>query len=106
MIVWIFFISAVCTLIYSIIEHDYLQHDAMWAECFFPGVVIWNKLGERGCNKIGKIVISSILSVVLFTYTLVIVTFLICLFIIYTLEGLTKRLFKKKQLYKIHNMAN
>lgn len=96
MIVWIFFISAVCTVIYSVIAHDYLQYDAMWVECLFPGVVIWNKLGERGYNKTVKIIISLVLSVVLFTYTLVLIMFLIFFIVSYALEGLTKRIFKKK----------
>lgn len=96
MIIWIFFISAVCTLIYSVIAHDYLMYDAMWAECLFPGVVIWNKLEERGYNKAGKIIIASLLSIILFTYTLVIVLFLTCFLVGYALEGLTKRIFKKR----------
>lgn len=96
MIIWIFCISAVCTLIYSIIAHDYLMHDAMWGECLFPGVVIWNKLDERGYKKIGRIIISLVLSVILFTYTLVVILFLIFFLVGYALEGLIKRIFKKK----------
>ena len=96
MIIWIFFISAVCTLIYSVIAHDYLMHDALWAECIFPGVVIWNKLGERGYNKVGKIVITSVLSVVLFTYTIIIILFLAFFLVGYVLEGLARCVFKKK----------
>ena len=96
MIIWIFFISAVCTLIYSLIVYDYLHYEAMWGECIFPGVVIWNKLGERGYNKVGKIVISSILSVILFTYTLVIILFIAFFLVGYILEGLVRCIFKEK----------
>lgn len=96
MVIWIFFISAVCTLIYSVIAHDYLQYEAMWLECLFPGAVIWNKLEKRGYNKAVKIIVSLILSVVLFTYTLAMILFLVFFLVTYALEGLTKRIFKKK----------
>ena len=96
MIIWIFFISVVCTLIYSVIAHDYLMHDAMWDECLFPGVVVWNKLEEEGFGRFSKILISSVLSIVLFAYTVTMFVFCISYLIIYALEGFVKRIRKKK----------
>ena len=96
MIIWIFFISAVCTLIYSIVAYDYLRYDAMWAECLFPGVVVWNKLDEMGYHQVNKIIISSVASIVLFTYTLVMILFLMYVLVVHALEGLTKCISKKR----------
>ena len=55
MVIWIFFISAVCTLIYSVIAHGYLHYEAMWAEVILPGVVVWNKLEKKRVQQVCKI---------------------------------------------------
>ena len=95
-IVWITVASLIGSLIYSLITIDYTYSGAMWAECFFPGVVAWNKLSEANINLAGRIIATTIVSVVLFTYPIVIALFCIGFIVGYGLWELFKIIFKKR----------
>lgn len=96
LVVWIIVGSLICTLIYSLLVMDYTHNSAMWAECFFPGVVVWNKLSETGINLAGKIIATTIVSVVLFTYPIIIALICIGFLVGYGLWELFKIIFKKR----------
>lgn len=95
-IIWIIFISTVCSLIYNVVARDYLFYNAMWSECVFPGVVIWNKLSEREFSTFSKIVITSILSALLFMHVVMVIGALIAFLACCGLEKLIGRIFKKR----------
>ena len=95
-ILWIIVGSLICTLIYSLLAIDYTHNSAMWAECFFPGAIVWNKLSEANINLAGKIIATTIVSVALFTYTIIVALICIGLLVGYGLWELFKIIFKKK----------
>lgn len=96
-IVWITVASLICTIIYSLVMYGYMHNEAMWEECIFPGVVIWKKLDEANINVVGKVIVTTIASIALFTYTLI-----VCLGCIIALFGigsweLFKYVFKRRR---------
>ena len=95
-IVWIIVASLICSLIYSLITIDYTYSGAMWGECFFPGAVVWNKLSEANINLVGRIIATIIVSVVLFTYPIIIALICIGFLVGYGLWELFKIIFKKR----------
>jgi hypothetical protein len=96
LVIWMIFGSLICSFIYWFIVGDYLFYDARWGECFFPGTVAWNKMSEDGVGIIIKIIISSILSVVLFMYTVTMVLFCAGFLICYGFTNLYRRIFKRR----------
>lgn len=97
MTIWILIGSLVCSLIYSIVMYDYIHHEAMWEEYIFPGAVIWNKLDEENINVVGKIIVTTIASIALFTYTLIV--FFICIIALFGIGvwDLSKYMFKRRR---------
>lgn len=79
-LVWVLIGSFVCTLIYSIVMFDYMRHDAMWEECLFPGVVIWNKLKETNINIMIGVILTGIAWLALFIYPLIVT--LLCVLVL------------------------
>lgn len=95
-IIYIIVASLICTLIYSLTTLDYTYNRAMWAECFFPGVVVWNKLREANINLAGRIIAATIVSVILFTYPIIVTLMCVGFLAGYGLWELFKVIFKKR----------
>lgn len=93
---WILIGSVICSVFYALVMADYMNYYASPAEYVFPTVAIWNVLGERGTNLAIKIIITSLLSVILFAYVLGVFLFLIIFIVIYALWSLIERIFKRK----------
>ena len=77
MMIWILIGSLVCTLFYSLATYDYMRNHIMWEEALFPGMLIWNKLGETNINVVVKVILTAVASIALFTYTLL--AFSVCI---------------------------
>ena len=78
--IWIFVGSLVCSLIYSIAMYDYMRHEAMWEECLFPGVVVWNKLKATNVSIVARVILTGIAWITLFIYPLIVT--LLCVLIL------------------------
>ena len=96
LVVWIIVGSLICTLAYWIIARDYLFYDAMWSECFFPGVIVWRKLSEEDVSLVSKIIATLLISVILFMHTIIIILFFIGFIIGCVFENLVRCIFKKR----------
>ena len=96
LVLWMIVGSLICSFIYWFVAGDYLFYDAMWGECFFPGTVAWNKMSEDDVGIVIKVIISSILSVVLFMYTVTMILFCIGFLVCCGFKSLFKRIFKKR----------
>ena len=78
--IWILIGSLACSLIYSIVMYGYMRHEAMWEECLFPGVVVWNKLRATNVSTVVRVILTGIAWIVLFIYPLIIT--LLCVLIL------------------------
>lgn len=91
--IWILIGSLVCSLIYSITMYDYMRHEAMWEECLFPGVVVWNKLKITNVNTVTRVILTGITWIALFIYPLIITLLCVLIFMPIAIWELIKYIF-------------
>lgn len=92
--IWIFIGSLVCSLIYSITTYEYMYNEAMWDECIFPGIFVWNRLKEKNLSIVTRVIIAGIAWITLFAYSLILIMFCVFVLIVIGIDEFIKHIRK------------